>query len=496
METSQLIKTIQKNKDIPLNRRLNNIFKKMYEYDAEEFFYYEYPLNLKSKEIEKLVDELDKIIFDEIGYEIYINNINHLSTIKTALNYLLKGIKENNLVSFLIFFQSNIFLRLDINKIIEFYDLNKEFRLLLTNINDFLKNLKIFTMEMESYNNSEEFIKQIKRDLAIKENEKLNSSLKLLDLNTIQYISKTPNLIFSQLTLEITSFFKNNAFNIFEKTLLELDNLLSITLFVKVCSFEEIIKIYNNNENKLYGNLIFLFVKKFLDKEYNEVSEYKTEVKNILKKLYLNNHKYFIEILKQYDTNELLNASIGLFICELNENEIKKLIDEFPIQWHVEQKKDKKIFLEHCDKENTSFNTVLDMTYKKWENYLNQLYKSNNYLLLKEFLTNFSDFILYKYVKETDEKVINEIINILNKIKYLSSEWACNLNNYKNRFYIHYSRLYILSFAYEYKKLDNEEIKSLFDEIFKNTYVKELFNNNDYENSINILKENIFYDKK
>ena len=40
---------------------------------------------------------------------------------------------------------------------------------------------------------------------------------------------------------------------------------------------------------------------------------------------------------------------------------------------------------------------------------MNQLYKSNNYLLLKEFLTNFPDFILYKYVKETDEKVINEI---------------------------------------------------------------------------------------
>ena len=87
METSQLMKAIQ-NKDIPLNKQLNDIFKKMYEYNAEEFFYYEYPLSLKSEEMGRIIDELDKKIFEEIGYKINMSNINHLSTIKTALKYL------------------------------------------------------------------------------------------------------------------------------------------------------------------------------------------------------------------------------------------------------------------------------------------------------------------------------------------------------------------------------------------------------------------------
>lgn len=42
------------NNEIPLNNRLNEIFKKMYEFNAEEYFYYEYPLSFKSKEMDQL----------------------------------------------------------------------------------------------------------------------------------------------------------------------------------------------------------------------------------------------------------------------------------------------------------------------------------------------------------------------------------------------------------------------------------------------------------
>ena len=287
METFKITKNIIENENIPQNKELTEVFKKMHEFDADEFFYYEFPLKLKNWEISQLIENIDRIIFNVIGYTIDEDNINHLSIIKTTLNYFLKGIKNNDLVSFLIFFQTNIFLRLDINGILELYDLNKEFKPLLKIIASFLKDLKIFTMEMESYNNSDEFIKRIKLDLAIKDNEKLNSTIKLLNLNSIQDITNTPHLIFSELTLKIASFLKDNAFKLFENTLLELDNLLSVTLFVKVCSFDEIIKIYKNNGEKLYKNLIFVFVKKFFDEEYNNVCKYKFEISDILKNFIL-----------------------------------------------------------------------------------------------------------------------------------------------------------------------------------------------------------------
>lgn len=493
METFKITKNIIENENIPQNKELTEVFKKMHEFDADEFFYYEFPLKLKNWEISQLIENIDRIIFNVIGYTIDEDNINHLSIIKTTLNYFLKGIKNNDLVSFLIFFQTNIFLRLDINGILELYDLNKEFKPLLKIIASFLKDLKIFTMEMESYNNSDEFIKRIKLDLAIKDNEKLNSTIKLLNLNSIQDITNTPHLIFSELTLKIASFLKDNAFKLFENTLLELDNLLSVTLFVKVCSFDEIIKIYKNNGEKLYKNLIFVFVKKFFDEEYNNVCKYKFEISDILKKLYFDNSEFFNEILNYYDTNELFNTSVGLFICELNENKMKSLIDEFPIRWYIEEKKDKKILLEHCDEEKKSFNTLLELTYEKWENYLNNLNKSNKQILsLKDVLTNFSDFILYNYVRRDDEKIIHEMKETFKNIKYLPSEWTYNLDTYKNRFYIYYSKLYILTFAYEYKKLNNNKIKRLYEEILENTCVKELFINTDY-NSINMIKENIFW---
>ena len=172
---------------------------------------------------------------------------------------------------------------------------------------------------------------------------------------------------------------------------------------------------------------------------------------------------------------------------------MKSLIDEFPIRWYIEEKKDKKILLEHCDEEKKSFNTLLELTYEKWENYLNNLNKSNKQILsLKDVLTNFSDFILYNYVRRDDEKISHEMKETFKNIGYLPSEWTYNLDTYKNRFYIYYSKLYILTFAYEYKKLNNNKIKRLYEEILENTCVKELFINTDY-NSINMIKENIFW---
>lgn len=170
---------------------------------------------------------------------------------------------------------------------------------------------------------------------------------------------------------------------------------------------------------------------------------------------------------------------------------MKLLIDELPIKGYSEEKK---ILLEHCDKEKTSFNILLELTYEKWENYLTNLNKSNKILNLKDVLTNFSDFILHKYVKNTDEEIIHEMKKVFSNIKYLPSEWSYELINYKNRFYIYYSKLYILTFAYKYKKLDDDEIKILYEKILKNNSIQELFNNTEY-NSVDMIEKNIFWTK-
>lgn len=72
--------------------------------------------------------------------------------------------------------------------------------------------------------------------------------------------------------------------------MLNLDNLLSIILFVKVSSFDEIEKIYHNNEINNEG-LLYCFLKKIFDEEYDDMKDYNYLVRDILLQLFNSNEK-------------------------------------------------------------------------------------------------------------------------------------------------------------------------------------------------------------
>ena len=63
--------------------------------------------------------------------------------------------------------------------------------------------------------------------------------------------------------------------------------------------------------------------------------------------------------------------------------------------------------------------------------------------------------------------------------------------DYKNKFYVYYSDLLILSFAYKYKNLNDGEVKDLFKDVMYDDFIKEIIHDDDI-GSLKTIEENLF----
>ena len=76
-------------------------------------------------------------------------------------------------------------------------------------------------------------------------------------------------------------------------------------------------------------------------------------------------------------------------------------------------------------------------------------------------------------------------------MKDIQSEWFYSHVHCANTFYVYYSDLLILSIVYNFKNLENHEIRDLSKEVIKNDFIEDLMYEDDID-SLKTIEHNIF----
>ena len=194
-----------------------------------------------------------------------------------------------------------------------------------------------------------------------------------------------------------------------------------------------------------------------------------------------------------YHDKELFNDAIGLFICDLSEEDIQTIIEQLPINWFYQNKDYRRNILESCNQDSKNYSFLLNQLHEKRRVYLKELLKNDDRaLILRSALTDLCSCDLYYYIDFfNDEQIIIKITETLNLMKDMQSEWFYSYVHCANTFYVYYSELLILSIVYNFKNLENYEIRGLFKEVIKKDFIENLMYEDDID-SLKTIEHNIF----
>lgn len=493
METQLILDSIDKYDYVESNHILDNLFSKFEKFHFDDFLYFENPLTDKYSKMHKLFKDIDSEVYSKRHLDKDSKEYMEfwVGIFKSGFYYFEKGIFNRDLVSFILFFRTNLFLKVDIDYLIKNSCYNSQFNSLLWNLAFELGKMDMSKMDLEIPENKHNL--EIWKSIFSSQNlELLNGTYGSINLKEITDLTKAPSFFISDLILKLVSFLKKYDFALFERTILKLDNMLSTTLFVKSCSFEDIENIYTENV-VTNGLLLFCFLKKILDGEYDDIKKYVVIVNRILIQIFNSNKKLFFKLMSIFNTNLLFNEAMGSFICDLSKHDIQLIVDEFPIGWFSQKKDYRRKILESINSESENYIFLLILLYEKRRCYLsNCLINDKISLILNNTLTDLCSCDLNYYLKLfDDEEIIPKLIEILNFIKFLDSEWCYSKVDYKNKFYVYYSDLLILSFAYKYRNLNDGEIMDLFKDVMYDDFIKEIIHDDDI-GSLKTIEENLF----
>lgn len=493
MENQLTLEEIKEYNYVDSNTVLDGLLSKLKEFDFDDFLYLRHPFTDKFFKLSGLFDKLDRELYsrkyldkDSREYKEF-----RVSIFKSSFSYFENGVKNVDLVSFLLFFRVNSFLNIDIDCLVKNSSYASKFNNLLWNLAFEMGKINILIMDLDSCNHHKNSAKKWEVVFASKDLESLNSMFKLINLEEVPDLTNSPDLISSYLSLELISFLKEHDYSLFIRTILELDDFLAIILFVKLCTFEDIECIYKNNEirNEL---LMFCFIKKILDEKYDIVKDYSYLVKDILIQIFHSNRKLFNNLINLYHDKELFNEAIGLFICDLSKDDIQTIIEQLPINWFYQNKDYRRKILEICNQDSKNYTFLLNQLHEKRRTYLKELLNDDTALILKSALTDLCSCDLYYYIEFfNDEQIIIKITETLNLMKDIYSEWFYSDVHCTNTFYVYYSDLLILSIVYNFKNLENYEIRDLSKEVIKNEFIEDLMYEKDIE-SLKTIEHNIF----
>ncbi|WP_296858392.1 hypothetical protein [uncultured Methanobrevibacter sp.] len=479
-------------KDIESDKELNYLFHELLKFSIKEWIYFKFPFNNKSLRIESILDKIDKIIYDNNNSKSINNEKFQLNVYKTILPFFKYSVNYADICSFLIFYHVNLhFLKLDISELLTIHNLNEQFKDFSKILADFFKSLNVPTQDIKN-NKSFEFYSKIIETININETKSDTYLLRLINMEETNYFTINSKLVFTNEIFTLILFFKNLDFDLFVETMMESINLFSSILFIKSCSIEELLMILQKNTiNNEF--IVFPSLKKILDEEYDKMLKNKNLVKNILSHTYKQDDELFKKLIQIFDRNELFNESIGLLIKEDDEIDIEFIINQFEISYFSQENDYRRKLLENYNRDEDRYYELLKICFVKREKHLDNLLNNNSHIFLNYALTNLSNFILLYYLDCMDKnKLLNEINKTLKSIKYLNSDWFKSITSYRNKFYVHYSNLLILSCAYYYNKMHDNKTSELFKELLLDKTFEKMLYESDYA-SLSTIKK-VFYD--
>ena len=491
MEIKRIVNNLDDFDDIEINGELFDLFESLHSLSFEELIYFEDPLNIGNKKCRAVIHQIDRSITFLYDKNIKITN-EVISIIKTNVALFKKALSKIDLKYFIFFSYLNSCLKLDVNYLIRKFNYEFNIENMKEKITKFFNCIHVFSKPniLSNEKNLGTHLNNISFK-SLKKDDVMNASLISLNVGEDSNIFHHFKVSGPKLITSLITHIKIIDHGFFLDMMYDLDNLIMVLLFCKELSLSEITECYYE-----YGainiDLLFVFLKKTLD--YAEMGDsHLVFIKDLLFDFLKFDDELFKKILNLFKHKESLNMAIGLLFSQVTQEESELIIDEFNLNFGASDSliNLREKMLINIDSKSENFNKVLKLVYDNWNSYLNSLLddgEQGSGLLVSDF----NSFILEYYNRFYDKKMLIEDMKFnFHQIELINSTWSSNLTNYKNRIHVYYTRLYVLSFAYNDKCIQCSEIFDCYKKFMENRYLIEVLLCDDAKDSLNEFKMNI-----
>ena len=274
------------------------------------------------------------------------------------------------------------------------------------------------------------------------------------------------------------------------------DNLQKLIFHLQSFNIEQLICL--SNEPLLTNKwLNFELIRQITEKEQKDKLEEIecVAVKNTLAKISISDFDFLKQTIQYFRRSKLFNAALADLLISLSDSKVQDILSEcFVIDQYTFNYESRKELLERF-KNNASelqTNKILTFIYEKWQSYFNSLLNSEDFYLNDVLLTDFCDFIALYYISvATEDDVIKQMIVIFKNLIWIDSQWFTLKSKQLTTFHLFYSKLYLLSFAYREKHLNDTCIVTLFSKMKSDNILLCRYLNDKIMKSLSIIEENL-----
>ncbi|SDA42413.1 hypothetical protein [Methanobrevibacter millerae] len=478
MEISRIINNLEDFNQVSSDNELDLIIEDLSKFSYKDYIYIEYVGNSENLDVRELLRKLINKIEDTFKEDSIEKKV---AIIKSIISIFQKGLNEINLSYFFVFLYANSRINLPIGELVNKYNLNEGFNEILIKISEILNNVKIhvtdeaLSMYFDKFN-------------ALNEEETLITSIIEIDFEKYNPLIRNNKFLLPNHFYQMIEVLQKYNFELFKK-LLTSNNVFSLVLIVKCMSFNQITSFFVNHD-EIKEKTLLCFLMKFLRASSDDIENYYNMVVEMCIRLYQLNKTLFIELMDIFMYNEFFNGVMGAMFCKLSKEDLNILIEPIPLNDNVKLIDVRIKMLNECyECENSEY--IFELIYKKWENYLLNSFNEKN-KALNILCTDFCNFIIaYYFHKYDNDKLLDSMKELFDKLKNLDSEWSYNIIHHRNKFFVYYSKLFIFSALYEFNKMNDDEIKVYYNEFYESYVLFKKFLDNKKENFLDRIEENL-----
>jgi hypothetical protein len=300
---------------------------------------------------------------------------------------------------------------------------------------------------------------------------------------------------FNFLLENLISFFNKINFPYFLKAISAIGNPQTFVFYLQSFKVERLNQLANEPSLKNKW-LNFELIRQIEEKNRNDNFEKLdcVAIKNALSKIEAEDFDFFKQTIQYFNSSIIFNSSLGELVASFPDDKIIKAIDSFEINKYAFHIKARYEFLEsftaNCS--NHAQEILLNRIFERWNSFFNNLFSDADFYQNDLLITDFADFVLQYYtIMVAEEEILLHLNVAMGKIKYIDSEWSISESQHLTRFHLYYSQLYLLSYAYRNKKLNDAQILQTFSGLRQNTIqILRYFKNHEKTNQFEVMYDN------
>jgi hypothetical protein len=294
----------------------------------------------------------------------------------------------------------------------------------------------------------------------------------------------------------LISFLYQLNYSSFLEHISKIDNLQEFIFYLQSFKIEQLIRL--SNEPSLTNKwLNFELIRQITEKEQKDKFEENEciALKNILTKINISDFDFLKQTIQYFRRSKLFNAALADLFILLSGSKTQDILSEcFVIDQYTFNYESRKELFERFKNNASELQTkeFITIIYEKWQSYFNRLLNSEDFYLNDVLLTDFCDFIALYYISfATEEDVITQMTAVLKDLIYIDSQWFASKSKQLTTFLLFYSKLYLLSFAYKEKHLNDTCIITLFSKMKSDNMLSCRYLNDKIMKSLSIIEENL-----